>query len=71
MTIREAKAELRKVGVTLNKRNGEFRVNLAGGSEATAYYTDDLDDAYCTGLQMFGNSVCPKCGRTFNEEGCA
>ena len=71
MTIREAKTELRKVGVTLRKKDGEFRVNLAGGSESTAYYTDDLEDAFQTGVYMSNTiAVCPKCGKQFNEASC-
>lgn len=31
---------------------GEYRVNFYNGTEATAYYTDDLDDALTTGLAM-------------------
>jgi len=52
MTIAEAKAILRPLGVTLRHTVGEFRVNLAGGKEATAYYTDDINDAVATGRAM-------------------
>ena len=48
MTIREAQAIARENGYTLRKRDGEYRVNKTGGEEATAYYTDDLDDAIAT-----------------------
>lgn len=51
-TLARAKAVLRAVGVTINKRHGEYRVNLLGGREATAYYTDDIQDAVETGLRM-------------------
>jgi hypothetical protein len=30
----------------------EYRVNFRGGREATAYYTNDLDDGLQTGLAM-------------------
>lgn len=38
--------------MTLRKRDGEYRVNFAGGKEATAYYTNDLEDAFATGVTM-------------------
>jgi hypothetical protein len=37
------------------KRTGqgeELRVNIGGSTEATAYYTEDLDDARSTGILM-------------------
>lgn len=53
MTIRDAKLEVAKLGMVLSKtEHGEFRVNFKGGSEATAYYTDDLDDAVGTARLM-------------------
>lgn len=48
MTIREAQTIARENGYTLRKRDGEYRVNKTGGEEATAHYTDDLDDAIGT-----------------------
>lgn len=51
--------KLSAVGVeitkTKNKRKEgecEYRVNLKGGREATAYYSTDLNDAYDTGLGL-------------------
>jgi hypothetical protein len=53
MTIKEAKLEVSKIGMVLSKtEHGEFRVNFKGGSEATAYYTNDLDDAVGTARAM-------------------
>ena len=52
MTLAQVKAELKQVNVTIRKRDGEYRVNFRGGAEATAYYTNDLDDARQTGLAM-------------------
>lgn len=49
MTIKQATFELRQVGVTLRKQDGEYRVNVRGASELHAYYTDDLNDAVATG----------------------
>jgi hypothetical protein len=47
MTFKEAKDKLRVVfGITLTRRDGEYRVNIAGNGEATAYYTTDLADAF-------------------------
>jgi hypothetical protein len=50
--------ELNKLDMTITrKRTGtvsyEYRVNYrVGGSESSAYYTDDLNDARTTGLAM-------------------
>lgn len=53
--FKEIKDKLRVMyGVGISKRNsaGEYRVNFFGGKEATAYYTDDLEDAFATGVSM-------------------
>lgn len=52
MTIKQATFELRQVGVTLRKKDGEYRVNVKGASELHAYYTTDLDDAVATGKRF-------------------
>lgn len=52
MTLEQVREELGRVGVTIRKRDGEYRVNFRGGKEATAYYTTDLEDALQTGLAM-------------------
>jgi hypothetical protein len=53
MTLREAKSIARRLGLTLRKlRSGEFRVNFRDGNETTAYYTDSLEDAFDTAVEM-------------------
>jgi hypothetical protein len=53
MTLREAKSIARHLGLTLRKvRSGEFRVNFRDGNEITAYYTDSLEDAVNTAVEM-------------------
>jgi hypothetical protein len=53
MTIKEAKHSLREhYAMTLDRRDGEFRVNFIGGDEATAYYSDDMADAINTAIDM-------------------
>lgn len=42
MTFLEAKAKLRGYGLTLSRREGEYRVNLLNASEDSAYYTTHL-----------------------------
>jgi hypothetical protein len=49
MTLADAKTLLRPLDVILTKKDGEYRVVRRGGSEESAYYTDDLWDAYETG----------------------
>lgn len=48
----EAKAIVRDAGMTIHRREREYRVNFRGGSETTAYYTDDRQDAVNTALGM-------------------
>jgi hypothetical protein len=54
MNITLIKAALAMRGITLRKTGlgNEIRVNYANGREATAYYTDDAQDALDTGLSM-------------------
>ncbi len=55
LTLKDAKATLKALGMSINKNQwGEYRVNFLGGDEATAYYTDDLEDAVNTGKHMAG-----------------
>jgi hypothetical protein len=53
MTLQEAKSIARHLGLTLRLlRSGKYRVNLRDGDETTAYYTDDLEDAVNTAVEM-------------------
>lgn len=52
LRFKQAVEDLRRLGMTLTKRDGEYRVNFKGATEATMYYTDRLDDAYGTGMMM-------------------
>jgi len=53
-TLADAKKHLQTLGLTLkhDAGTGEYIVNFKGGKEATAYFTDDLDDAVKTGEKM-------------------
>ena len=51
MTFEAAKKLLKTLGLWLSKRHGEYRVAFPN-DEASAYYTNDLDDAVSTGIQM-------------------
>ena len=51
-TLAGAKKALAALGMILRKRDGEYRVNHRDGKEGTAYYCDDLGDAYHTGVDM-------------------
>jgi len=53
MTLAEAKRLCSAVGHSLQKTGygDEYRYNYKGGSEATAGYTDDIEDAV-------GSSIC-------------
>lgn len=52
--FKEAQAGLRPygIGIKWDPSTREFCVNYIGGREATAYYTDDLEDGIGTGKQM-------------------
>lgn len=48
---------IREMGLTCGRTyHGEFRVNIKGGSEATAYYTKDAEDAVGTAKWMLKES---------------
>ena len=53
MTLQEAKSIARHLGLTLRQvRSGAYRVNFRDGNEMTAYYTDNLEDAVKTAVEM-------------------
>jgi hypothetical protein len=60
LTLDKVRAELRPLGLSIRKRDNEYRVAFTAsaspqdraGIEASAYYTDDLTDAWATGLEM-------------------
>jgi hypothetical protein len=53
MTLQEAKSIARHLGLTLRMvHSGAYRVNFRDGSETTAYYTDNLEDAVKTAVEM-------------------
>jgi L-ribulose-5-phosphate 3-epimerase UlaE len=66
MTLQQAKSIARHLGLTLRQlRSGEYRVNFRDGNETTAYYTDNLEDAVKTAIEMARRrvvtKVCPNC----------
>jgi len=71
MKLDQIKINLRSLGLTIRKTDGEFRVAFRGnGHEDSAYYTDDLQDAYDTGRQMArwkGTSVTASAKRIANK----
>ena len=53
MMLREAKSIARHLGLTLRTvRSGDYRMNFRDGNETTAYYTDNLEDAVNTAIEM-------------------
>ena len=53
LTFAEVRQRLDMFRMTISKTSsGEYRVNFAGGSEDSAYYTSDLDDALATGKAL-------------------
>ena len=55
MTVKQAKAELKSLGLTIKKMEcGDYRVAVAydNNAEVCAYYTNDLRDAVATARIM-------------------
>jgi hypothetical protein len=53
MTLQEAKSIARHLGFMLRKvRSGDYRVSFRDGNETTAYYTDTLEAAVNTAVEM-------------------
>jgi len=53
MAMKAARHILTPLGVSIKKNDyDEFVVNLKGGKEATTYYTNDIEDAVNTGMDM-------------------
>ena len=53
MTLQKAKSIARHLGLTLRQvRSGAYRVNFRDGNETTAYYTDSLEDAVNSAVEM-------------------
>jgi hypothetical protein len=53
MTLQKAKSIACHLGLTpRHVRSGDYRVNFRDGNETTAYYTNDLEDAVKTGVEM-------------------
>ena len=63
----EARAEARTLGCSLRRKDGEYRVNFLHGDEATAYYTDDLEDALGT-ARLMHTDACIKKGEVHDSE---
>jgi hypothetical protein len=49
--------ELRALGIVLARLPGEYRVNVRNGSEKTARFADDLDEAVELGRAMAAEAV--------------
>jgi hypothetical protein len=61
LSFKEVKAQIAAIGgLSVSKREGEFRVNFKGGSEATAYYTNDPQDAIGTAKAIARNPLAGK-----------
>ena len=53
MTLQKTKLIARHLGLTLRQlRSGNYRVNFRDGNETTACYTDKLEDAVNTAVEM-------------------
>ncbi len=53
MTQKQTMTIIRSYGLTVNIKDGEYRVNYKNGEEGTAFYTDDKEDAVNTAKLMY------------------
>jgi hypothetical protein len=61
MTLQEAKSIARHLGLTLRKvRSSDYRVNFRDGDETMAHYTDNLEDAVNTAVEMARKRDCER-----------
>jgi hypothetical protein len=58
LTLAFVRTELRQLKLVITHVDDEYRVNFRNGREATAYYTNDLQDALDTG-QAMAKTFCP------------
>ena len=52
MTLQEAKSIARHFRLLRKVRSGDYRVNFCDGDEITVHYTDNLEDAFNTAVEM-------------------
>jgi len=53
MTLQEAKSIARHLGFTLRQaHSGDYRMNFRDRNQTTAYYTNNLEAAVSTALEM-------------------
>jgi len=52
VSIAETFAAIREAGCTVSRENGEWKVNLPDGGEASAYFTESHSDAVETARAM-------------------
>lgn len=53
LTFKSLQIKLHAMKMTVSCNDGEFRINFRYGKEETAYYTDNIDDAYRTAIDMY------------------
>jgi hypothetical protein len=63
MTINQTLKAIKALGLTAryNPEYQEYRINIPGGKEATAYYTNDSEDAIKTAESMRPSSIVGNC----------
>lgn len=63
ITVREAQNLLKQHDMVMTFTDGEYRVNYRHGSESTAYYTNDIEDAIITGIKQAEWRIAKEIGR--------
>lgn len=73
LTLADARTRAQSMGMSLTRKDDEYRVNFRGGCEDTAYYTNDLADALATARDMSERAArlgrCAHCGEIGERAG--
>lgn len=57
LSVTNTFAAIRALGMSVHRTDGEWLVNFSYGREATAYYTDDNQDAVDTARRMIADNT--------------
>jgi hypothetical protein len=57
MNVKQTTKAIRELGLRATRFAGEWRIALPNNAEASAYYTEDNDDAFDTAKAMVAHQV--------------
>ena len=66
--VKETLAAIRATGASVKRVDGEWQINIPGGTDETTYFTNDAEDALATARAMMRmTSAAPLEGRAFED----